>query len=223
VAVRDVRGRETRAQPDPAHRNETHTQENFNRPRLGVMPAMRRTFLAAAAAVAVLTTVNRAQAVCLDDTAHYVKHGYYVNAMWPWPYVCPDRIAVNEPFCIMVNNGWRRENLLGAHYFNPNTNQLNAAGELRVRWIMTQEPPQRRNIFVERELNANVNSQRTAAVREYATKFTVDNQPPQVAETNLMSEGRPATIVDFTNTKFQQSMPTPVLPAAQSSSSTTAQ
>ncbi|HVT28041.1 MAG TPA: hypothetical protein VHE81_08500, partial [Lacipirellulaceae bacterium] len=172
---------------------------------------MRCTFLAAAAAVVVLITVNRANAVCFDDTAHYIKHGYYVNTMWPWPYVCPDRNAVSEPFCIMVNNGWRRENLLGAHYFNPGTNQLNAAGELRVKWIMTQEPPQRRNIFVERELDAKVNSQRTAAVREYASQFAADNHAPQVTETNLMSEGRPAVIVDFTNTKFQQNMPAPVL------------
>jgi hypothetical protein len=184
---------------------------------------MRRTFLAAAAAVVVLTTVNRAYAVCFDDTAHYIKHGYYVNEMWPWPYVCPDRIAVREPFGIMVNNGWRRENLLGAHYFNPETNQLNAAGELRVKWIMTQEPPQRRNIFVERELDATVNSQRIAAIRDYAVKVAPDSRAPQIAETNLMSEGRPAAIVDFTNTKFQQSMPIPALPAAQSSTTTTAQ
>ncbi len=184
---------------------------------------MRRTFLAAAVAVVVLTTVNCAHAVCLDDTAHYIKHGYYVNEMWPWPYVCPDRIAVREPFCIMVNNGWRRENLLGAHYFNPETNQLNAAGELRVRWIMTQAPPSRRNFFVERELEPKVNTERVAAVRDYAAKFAADNRAPQVAETNLMSEGRPAAIVDFTNTKFQQSMPIPALPAAQNTSTSTAQ
>ena len=83
------------------------------------MPAMRRTFLAAAAAVVVITSSQQANAVCCDDTAAYVKHGYHTNQMWPWPYVCPDRVAVREPFCIMINNGWRRQNLIGATPFYP--------------------------------------------------------------------------------------------------------
>lgn len=182
---------------------------------------MRRTFLAAAVTLVAFATVERAHAVCCDDTAHYVKHGYHVNQMWPWPYVCPDRIAVREPFCMMVNNGWRRQNMLGSYHFNPETNQLNAAGELRVQWIMTQAPAEYRNIFVEHALDEKVNEHRMAAVRDYATQFVADGRQPQVAFTNLMYEGRPASIVDFTNTKFQQSMPVPVLPAAQNSSSST--
>ncbi len=181
---------------------------------------MRRTFIAAAAIGFVLASVHTANAICCDATAHYVKHGYYANKQWPWPYVCPDRIAVREPFCIMINNGWRRENLLGAHHFNPETNQLNAAGQLRVQWIMTQAPPDRRSIFVERALDTAVNGGRLSAVREYAAKVAVDGSTPQVSETHLMAEGRPASVVDATNVKFQQSMPAPVLPAAQSTSTT---
>ena len=79
------------------------------------MPSMRRTICAAAGIVVLLAGVESAHAVCFDDTAIYVKQGYHMNRQWPWPYVCPDRIAVQEPFCIMVNNGWRRQNLLGAH------------------------------------------------------------------------------------------------------------
>jgi hypothetical protein len=184
---------------------------------------MRRTFLAAAAAVVALAIVQEANAVCCDDTAMYVKHGYRTNQMWPWPYVCPDRIAVREPFCLMINNGWRRENLLGAHHFIPETNQLNPAGQLRVNWIMTQAPPDRRSIFVERSLDPNVNTQRIAAVQDYATKVALDGRTPPVSGTHLVSEGRPASLVDMTNTKFQQSMPVPVLPAAQSTSSASAQ
>jgi hypothetical protein len=181
---------------------------------------MRRTYLAAAVAVVVIASAQQASAVCCDDTAAYIKQGYHANQMWPWPYVCPDRIAVREPFCLMISNGWRRQNLIGAHHFIPDTNQLNAAGQLRVQWIMTQAPPDRRSIFVERALDQSINSQRIAAVQEYATQVTIDGRSPQVAQTHLVSEGRPASVVDFTNTKFQQSMPVPVLPAAQPSGST---
>jgi hypothetical protein len=184
---------------------------------------MRRTIFAAAVAVVVIASTQQVSAICCDDTAMYVKQGYHANAMWPWPYVCPDRIAVREPFCIMVNNGWRRQNLLGSHHFNPETNQLNAAGQLRVQWTMTQAPADRRSIFVERTLDPNVNNQRMAAVQEYATLVAIDGRAPQVAQTYIVSEGRPATLVDFTNTKFQQSMPLPVLPAAQPTGSSTAQ
>lgn len=180
---------------------------------------MRRIYIVVAAAVVALVCVHEANAVCLDDGAHYVKHGYYTNKMWPWPYVCPDRVAVREPFCVMINNGWRRQNLLGAHHFNPETNQLNAAGQLRVQWIVTQAPPEHRGIFVERALDGNVNAQRIAAAREYATQVGIDGRGPQVAETHLLSEGRPASVVDATNVKFQAAMPVPVLPAAQSATS----
>jgi hypothetical protein len=183
---------------------------------------MRRTIFAAAAAVVVIASTRQVSAICCDDGAMYVKQGYHANAMWPWPYVCPDRIAVREPFCIMVNNGWRRQNMLGAHHFVPETNQLNAAGQLRVQWIMTQAPADRRNIFVERSLDPNTTNQRIAAVQEYSTLVSLDGHPAPISQTHLVSEGRPATIVDFTNTKFQQSMPLPVLPAAQPSGGSSA-
>lgn len=186
----------------------------------GVMPAMRRTLLAAASAVVVIVSAQQAQAVCCDEAGMYVKQGYRVNQCWPWPHVCPDRIAVHEPFCMMINNGWRRQNLIGSHYFNPETNQLTSAGQLRVQWIMTQAPPDRRAIFVERTIDPNSSSQRIAAVQEYATQVGVDGRPPQVTGTYLASESRPAAIVDATNTKFLQSMPAPVLPAIQASNAT---
>jgi hypothetical protein len=119
---------------------------------------------------------------------------------------------------MMVNNGWRRQNLLGAHHFNPDSNQLTTAGELRVQSIMTQAPVDRRNIFIERSLNVDANAARLTAVRDYATKVSTDGRTPLVEETFLISEGRPAAVVDATNIKFMQSMPAPVLPEATATS-----
>jgi hypothetical protein len=180
---------------------------------------MRRTLSVAVVFCAVAGTAQTLPAVFVDDAAHYVKSNFYANQQWPWPYQCPDRIAVREPFCIMVNNGWRRQNLLGQHYFKPGTNELTTAGELRVQWIMTQAPPNRRSIYLERTLDQDVNAQRLAVVREFASKVSIDGQLPQVEETYLVSEGRPAAIVDVTSSRFLQSMPAPVLPAASAGSS----
>jgi hypothetical protein len=175
---------------------------------------MRPTFIAAAALVAVGGFLSSAQAVWIDESVYYVKRGAHQNELWPWPYVCPDRVAVREPFCIMVNNGWRRQNLLGPHHFNDKANQLTSAGELRVRWIMTQAPGERRSIFIERDIEPSVTEQRLATAREFAAQVAIDGQTPQVLETHLVSEGRPASVVDATNVRFQESMPPPMLPAA---------
>jgi hypothetical protein len=155
-----------------------------------------------------------ASAVLIDDCAHKVKRGYRHNANWPWPYFCPDRMAVREPFETMVRNGWMRQNLLGPHYFDPVTQQLTTAGELQVRWIMTQAPPAHRQIFIERSLDPTLTAERVAAVRQYAALVAIEGQTPQIYETNLMAEGRPAAQVDLTNVRFMENMPLPVLPAA---------
>jgi hypothetical protein len=173
---------------------------------------MRRSIVIAITCLSCAGVNQAARAVFFDDFAHYVKRGYHENKMWPWPYQCPDRIAVRDPFNMMVDAGWRRQNLLGPHHFNPETNQLTTAGELRVQWIMTQAPPDRRNIFIERSLNADTDSVRLATVRDFATRVSIDGRAPQIEETWIASEGRPAAIVDATNVKFMQAMPAPVLP-----------
>jgi hypothetical protein len=178
---------------------------------------MRRLILAVAATAVLGHLVPSAQAVWFDDGARYVKRGYHENKIWPWPYVCADRMAVREPFCMMINNGWRRQNLLGPHHFNPNSSQLTTAGELRVRWIMTQAPGERRTIFIERDIDPAVTAERLATARQYSAQVSTDGQVAQVAETHLISEGRPASVVDATNVRFQESMPPPVLPAITAS------
>jgi hypothetical protein len=181
---------------------------------------MRRILIAAAALAAVGGFISTAHAVWVDDSVYYVKRGAQRNCLWPWPYVCADRVAVREPFALMVNNGWRRQNLLGPHHFNDRSDQLTSAGELRVQWIMTQAPGQRRTIFIERDIDPGITSQRMAAARTYATRLAIDGQTPQLMESHLVSEGRPASVVDATNVRFQESLPPPTLPASTVSTET---
>ena len=150
---------------------------------------MRRVLIAAMTFVIAVSAVQGARAVFVDDGAHYMKARVPANKMWPWPYVCADRVAVHEPFCIMVNNGWRRQNLLGPHHFNPNTNQLTTAGELRVQWILTQAPPERRNIFVERTLNQETND-RAIGGRSRLRDQGLDRRPRTAGCRNILDVRR---------------------------------
>jgi hypothetical protein len=175
---------------------------------------MRRTILAICAVSFIVSGAASAWAVVFDSTTYYVKRGYHRNVAWPYPYVCPDRMAVREPFGIMIENGWRRQNLLGEHHFNPLGTGLTKAGELKVQWIMTQAPPAHRTVFVERSVEPSITASRVAAARDYATQITVDGRQPQISETYIVSEGRPASVVDSINVRFQESAIPPVLPAA---------
>ena len=177
---------------------------------------MRRTIVTSLAVIALAACAESSFAVIVDSCVHEVKNGYRRNAQWPWPYFCADRMAVREPFDIMVRNGWQRQNLLGAHYFDPVTHQLTTAGQLHVRWILTQAPQGRRQIFIERSVDPTLTSEYVAATREYAMRVAVAGESPEIYETNMMSEGRPASAVDMINVRFMENMPLPVLPAASS-------
>jgi len=171
------------------------------------------------AAIVVAIGASHASAAQVDTMAWYIKCGFRQNVDWPWPYVCPDRTATRQPFNIMVQNGWRRQNLLGAHHFTPDGDKLSTAGELKVRWIMTQAPPDHRDVFVERSIDPTITTHRVAAARDYAEKVSIDGQTPVVEETYLLCEGRPASVVDAVNVRFQESMPPPVLPTASGADS----
>lgn len=182
---------------------------------------MRRVIAAVVAVMLMAVWVAEAGAVWIDSTIRYVRTGYHRNEQWPWPYFCPDRDAVRQPFDAMIANGWRRQNLLGPHHFDAEKGTLTTAGELKVHWIMTQAPPERRSIFVERSLDPAVTEQRVEAARDYASRVATDGRTPQVSDTHLISEGRPAAAVDATYVRFNESMMPPVLPPPTQSGSVT--
>ncbi len=183
----------------------------------------RKTNFSLAAAlflVAASTTTTDAFWPTLWGQCHdRLEAGRQENAMWPYPYICPDRQRAKAPFETMVHNGWRRQNLLGDHHFDPETTKLTKAGELKVRWILTQTPPQHRKIYVERSFDPSVTDERIAAARAFGSNAAIDGTEPLVASTHLMSEGRPAGMVDLVQKSFQSSMRPVVLPTGSTSTS----
>jgi len=138
---------------------------------------------------------------------------YDTNSMWPHPYVMPARNSVNVMYEAMISNGWRRQNLLGKHHFDNETQQLTQAGQLKVKWILTQTPPRRRNIFVERGANESLTEKRIESIQQYAAKLSPSAGLVSVTDTHLVAEGHPASAVDAMFTGYQTNKPAPVLPA----------
>ncbi len=164
-----------------------------------------------AASLLLASLCSPAEANWLTDWWHSMQRDAAANLCWPHPYVVPDRMAVGAPFHAMVANGWRRQNLLGEHHFAPDSTKLTQAGELKVRWILTQAPQQHRIVFVERAKDPMLTARRMDAVQQAAVRVLPVGELPLVQETHIVTEGRPAAAVDRTNLQFQETMPKPQL------------
>ncbi len=156
--------------------------------------------------------VQSVEAFWLDALYCHMERGCQENDTWPKQYLAAERANTQAPFEMMIQNGWRRQNLLGPHHFNQDCTQLADAGKLRVQWILTQPPAQHRQVFIERSINEDLTEARIAATNEFASKVITDGSIPSITDSHIMSSGRPATVVNYVNTTFRDNMPTPVLP-----------
>jgi len=148
---------------------------------------------------------------------HHIFRDTVELQRWPQPYACWDNQAARACYPIMIQNGWRRQNLLADHDFNADGNALSPAGEHKVRWILTQAPLQHRTIFVRKAETADQTATRIAAVRDYAAKVAPDGGPASILETHLNPLDYPVGWPGSKDTsllrKFQSSMTgSPYLP-----------
>jgi hypothetical protein len=145
------------------------------------------------------------------------KRAYHRNNAWPEPFFWGDREAAMKPFGIQVANGWRRQNLLSDYHFNEHPGQLNLAGESKLRYILTQMPPSRRTVFVQRGLTPDVTAQRIELVQRASSQIIPGGFVADVVESDLPNDGWPADDVDAIARKFQATRPDPRLKDASDS------
>jgi hypothetical protein len=134
---------------------------------------------------------------------------------WPYPYVCPDREAVRAPFAIMVQNGWRRQNMLTDAHFKDQGAELTDAGKLKIQWILTGVPSPHRTIFVHRADTPELTEARIRSVQQLASKGSPDGSVPAVLESTVSPAGWPADKADAVSRKFHTALPLPQLPKDQ--------
>ncbi len=140
--------------------------------------------------------------------------GYRANVDWPKHYIPAARQPLCHTFAVMIDNGWRRQNLLGDHHFKSDSSELTEAGKLKVRWILSQAPRSRRGIYVQRGVDVAQTSARIAAVQANAASLSPAVKPAFVSDTHIVPEGHPAGVVDNVFVGFQNNRPAPVLPKA---------
>lgn len=137
---------------------------------------------------------------------------------WPDPFTAPDRADARAPFALMVNNGWRRQNLLGDAYFDAETGKLKQSGLLKIRWVLTECPEHHRIVYVhigdtEEETTARI----IAAQQEVARLAPQMAHLVPVLPTAISDVGWPADEVDTIMRAYQKSAPVPRLPTLKDS------
>ena len=51
----------------------------------------------------------------VHDWWYRCKVDWHRNNAWPEPFATADRMAERQPFCLMVDNGWKMQNTVGTY------------------------------------------------------------------------------------------------------------
>jgi hypothetical protein len=146
---------------------------------------------------------------------HGCQMTFYRNNSWPEPFLTADKMAVRTPYCIMTDNGWKMQNTIGTYLFDNDTQQVNQAGELLVKWIITQAPVHRRAVFVLKGDTAEATNARVQSVQVAVAKYA-DGCVCPVLLTNTEPAGWPASYIDSISQQYSATIPSPRLPPRQS-------
>jgi len=177
-------------------------------------------FSAVAIALVGLVCATPARADFLEQFIHNVIRDTKRNNCWPKPFLYPDRQAARVPFVLMVNNGWRRQNMLGDYHFRQDNGKLSESGRLKVQWILTEAPRHHRTIYVHRASSPEETATRMAVVRAQVFALVgTHGEPPAIVESSVSPAGWPAERVDSIGRKFLSTAPDPRLPTQVGSSS----
>lgn len=142
---------------------------------------------------------------------HRVGVDFHRNNAWPEPFQSADRQVAREYFRIQTNNGWRMQNTVGKWFYDEETNQLNAAGEAKVRNIVTQSPVHRRTVFVLMGNTPDVTARRVESVQQTLAKILPEGPVPQVLLTDVDLEGGSGEYYNKINSAYNSSIPSPRL------------
>jgi hypothetical protein len=145
---------------------------------------------------------------------HRTHVDFYRNNSYPEPFISADRAAAREPFCIMIDNGWKMQNTIGTFLFDRETQRLNQAGELLVKWIVTQAPHHRRAVFVLKADTAEATTSRVESVQRAVAKYASGPVCP-VLLTDTEPDGWSAAYSDSITQQFNSSIPAPRLPSGE--------
>ena len=140
---------------------------------------------------------------------------WHRNNAWPEPFNHIDDKATRTPLAIMADNGWKLQNTIPNQLFDPETQELTRAGELKVRWILTQMPVHRRSVYVLRGESPEITETRLNSVEKTAESVLGEPGLAMIAVTEIVPRGGSGDYFERVNRGYENSVPAPRLPDMQ--------
>lgn len=134
------------------------------------------------------------------------------NNCWPDAFVPADRANTRLPFAVMVQNGWKYQNLIADHYFAEDGKTLTEAGQRRIEWILTQTTSQHRTIYLQAGKTDEITIARLDAVQNAAATCLLTGDKLDIRITRDLPLSWPAEYVDHVERAYIKTMPDPRLP-----------
>lgn len=151
-----------------------------------------------------------------DFHHQFETHRRRMNA-WPHPFAVEERELVRSPFRTMVDNGWKLQNTLSDHLFTTEENRLTYAGQLKLRWILTQVPPHRRQVYVLEAHRREDTATRVSSVYEHLAEIAPHAACP-VFVTQIAPRGGDGSYLNDMDQAYKAALPSPSLPGMSSGS-----
>ena len=139
------------------------------------------------------------------------------NRVWPQPFACRDRSLYYSILQTNIDSGWSQASTLAEHHFDPDTNELNVAGESKLQVFMQTAPEHRRTLKVFQARNTDIDA-RMASVRNVVDRWYGHMGETIVAATTVQPHGMDSRYLNAVNDRYLDALPVPVIQAAVGSS-----
>ncbi|MFW6170670.1 MAG: hypothetical protein ACODAD_09285, partial [Planctomycetota bacterium] len=144
---------------------------------------------------------------------------WHRNNAWPEPFSQVDRRAARAPIERMVENGWELQNTIPDELFDPETQELTAAGEVKVRKTLTEMPLRRRMVFVQKGRTAEISQTRLESVQEAAGNVVGEAAAGMISITEMIPGSKSAAHYERVKAEYDGSIPVPRLPEMEDTGS----
>jgi hypothetical protein len=138
---------------------------------------------------------------------------YYRNLRWPMPFRAQDVSAVTSFFDVQRENGWKLHNTVGHALFDPATHRLTDAGKNHIQSILTDNPIDRRAVFVLQGATPQQTAARVESTQLAISAMLPAGELPPIYLTDRDAPGSAGAYQTAITRAMMTSMPEPRLPA----------
>ncbi len=138
-----------------------------------------------------------------------LSHRFHAAHYWPFPYRCKDRDYIRDLSQMQTAQGWLNETTLYDFHFDPESQELNHAGRLQLRWIMETAPVQYRQVSVQSGSSIEQSQIRVQSTTAEAIQMAGADGIPPIGLRITSATGRPAVEINQIRRLEFGSMPNP--------------